>query len=70
MNKDKLIISRRKIVTGLASTGGLLLAGCIVVLGQSEDPLAHRLRLIRAQQSAAMGRGQREGLLQERDRPD
>ncbi len=29
MNKDKLVtISRRKLVTGLASTGGLLLAGC------------------------------------------
>lgn len=28
MNKDKLIISRRKIITGLASSGGLLLAGC------------------------------------------
>jgi len=28
MNKDRLIISRRTLVTGLASTGGLLLAGC------------------------------------------
>jgi DMSO/TMAO reductase YedYZ molybdopterin-dependent catalytic subunit len=28
MNKDKLVFSRRKLVTGLASTGGLLLAGC------------------------------------------
>ncbi len=28
MNKDRLLISRRKIVTGFASTGGLLLAGC------------------------------------------
>lgn len=28
MNKDKLLFSRRKLVTGLASSGGLLLAGC------------------------------------------
>jgi len=28
MNKDWLVISRRNLVTGLASTGGLLLAGC------------------------------------------
>jgi DMSO/TMAO reductase YedYZ molybdopterin-dependent catalytic subunit len=28
MNKDRLLISRRKLVTGFASTGGLLLAGC------------------------------------------
>jgi hypothetical protein len=28
MNKDRLVFSRRKLVTGLASTGGLLLAGC------------------------------------------
>src|SRR6202051_1332969 len=28
MKKDKLVINRRKLVTGLASTGGLLLAGC------------------------------------------
>jgi DMSO/TMAO reductase YedYZ molybdopterin-dependent catalytic subunit len=28
MNKDKLVISRRRLITGLASTGGLLLGGC------------------------------------------
>ena len=28
MNTDQLLISRRKLVTGLASAGGLLLAGC------------------------------------------
>jgi len=28
MDKDKLVFSRRKLFTGLASTGGLLLAGC------------------------------------------
>src|SRR5271163_4386399 len=28
MNKDRLVISRRNLITGLASTGGLLLAGC------------------------------------------
>src|SRR5271156_3498065 len=28
MKKDELILSRRKIVTGLTSAGGLLLAGC------------------------------------------
>src|SRR5947209_20563259 len=28
MNKDKLVFSRRQIVTGLASTSTLLLAGC------------------------------------------
>jgi DMSO/TMAO reductase YedYZ molybdopterin-dependent catalytic subunit len=28
MNKEKLVVSRRKLVTGLASSGGLLLAGC------------------------------------------
>ncbi len=28
MNPDKLVISRRKLVTGLASAGGLLLTGC------------------------------------------
>ena len=28
MNKDKLLFSRRKLITGLASTGGALLAGC------------------------------------------
>jgi DMSO/TMAO reductase YedYZ molybdopterin-dependent catalytic subunit len=28
MNRDKLVFTRRKLVTGLASTGGLLLAGC------------------------------------------
>jgi DMSO/TMAO reductase YedYZ molybdopterin-dependent catalytic subunit len=28
MKKEKLIVSRRKIITGLASSGGLLLAGC------------------------------------------
>lgn len=28
MNKDRLLISRRRLVTGFASTGGLLLAGC------------------------------------------
>lgn len=28
MNKNRLLISRRQIFTGLASTGGLLLAGC------------------------------------------
>jgi DMSO/TMAO reductase YedYZ molybdopterin-dependent catalytic subunit len=28
MNKDKSIISRRRLVTGLATSGGLLLAGC------------------------------------------
>jgi DMSO/TMAO reductase YedYZ molybdopterin-dependent catalytic subunit len=28
MNKDKLVFNRRKLVTGLATTSGLLLAGC------------------------------------------
>jgi DMSO/TMAO reductase YedYZ molybdopterin-dependent catalytic subunit len=28
VNKEKLVFSRRKLVTGLASTGGLLLTGC------------------------------------------
>lgn len=28
MDKDKLIVTRRKLITGLASTGGALLAGC------------------------------------------